>query len=67
MKMNQRLELEKQLLEQRQDSLTYEIQRLEVLAQNNEDLCEEFPEDYDNDLEELEERSQESFDSQEEE
>ena len=67
MKMNQRLELEKQLLEERQDSLTYEIQRLEVLAQNNEDLCEESPEDYDNDLEELEERSQESFDSQEEE
>ena len=35
------------------------------MAQNNEDLCEEFPsDDYDHDLEELEERSQEEYGSQ---
>ena len=65
MLMNERLVQERSLLEERQDQLTYEIQRLEVLAENNEDLCEEFPQDFDNDLDELEERSYESGESRE--
>ena len=52
-KMSTRLQKEKNELEERQQELTQEIQRLELLAQNIEDVDVEFPADYDEDLNEL--------------
>ncbi len=43
--------------------MTQEIQRLELLAQNTEDLAAEFPGGYDNDLMELDECREDSYDS----
>ncbi len=58
-KMSSRLQKEKTELEERQQELTQEIQRLELIAQNTEDLDVEFPGDYDEDLNELDGTMQE--------
>lgn len=58
-KMSSRLTKEKTELEEKQLELTQEIQRLEMLAQNTEDLDVEFPGDYDEDLNELDGQMQE--------
>lgn len=59
-----RLNNEKQLLEQKQQELVQEIQRLEMMAQTQE-MNVDFPQDYaDNDLADLDEMREDSYDDE---